>query len=162
MIRKGFVRTFTYTENGGTATLGIWGSGDIIGPSLSLVPCYFMESITSVEALPISTKEWQPPLEIILKYWQETECLLLARAEMSVSLILMNILNWLSKRFGQPNPNGLLIDLNLTHQDLSDLCGTSRVTITRLLKQFEENGVIFRDSRKITLVSTTKPWHYEI
>lgn len=162
LIRQGFVRTFTYAENGNTVTLGIWGSGDIIGPSLSSVSNYFIEAMTAVEAIPILTQNWQPPAELILNYWQETECLLLARAEMSVSLILMNILNWLSKRFGQLENNGLLIDLNLTHQDLSELCGTSRVTITRLLKQFEEDGLIVRDSRKITLLSTTQPWHYEI
>lgn len=162
LIRKGFVRTFTYTENVNTVTLGIWGRGDIISPSLSSVPNYFIEAMTAVEAIPIYTQNWQPPTELILKYWQQTERLLLARAEMSVSLILMNILNWLSKRFGQLDDKGLLIDLNLTHQDLSELCGTSRVTVTRLLKKFEEDGLILRDSRKITLVSTTKPWHYEI
>lgn len=161
-IKQGFVRTFSYTENGSVVALGIWGNGDIVGEPLSLIPNYFMEAITTVKAVPILIQDWQPPVELVIKYWQQTEALLLARSDMSVSLVLINVLNWLSKRFGQREKDGLLIDLNLTHQDLAELCGTSRVTITRLLKQLDEDGWIVRDSRKITLTSTARVWHYEI
>jgi CRP/FNR family transcriptional regulator, cyclic AMP receptor protein len=40
----------------------------------------------------------------------------------------------------------------LTHAELASLAGTSRETVTRLLNQFERNGIISRDDSLITIV----------
>ncbi|MGI8499699.1 MAG: ABC transporter transmembrane domain-containing protein, partial [Hassallia sp.] len=39
-IETGVVRTFTYLEDGTSVTLGVWGSGDIVGKALSKVEPY--------------------------------------------------------------------------------------------------------------------------
>jgi len=58
--------------------------------------------------------------------------------------MLLKLLAWLSTRFGQDVDTGRLIDLRLTYQDLSELLGATRVTVTRTLNQLEQQGLIER------------------
>lgn len=46
---------------------------------------------------------------------------------------------------------GQLIDLRLTHQEIAEVIGTTRVTVTRLLKQFEREAIITSRRRLIIL-----------
>jgi CRP-like cAMP-binding protein len=62
-------------------------------------------------------------------------------------------LTWLARKFGHPVEQGQSLDLQLTHQDMAETIGTTRVTITRLLAQFEQSGIIHRCQRQIILLS---------
>ena len=53
---------------------------------------------------------------------------------------LLARLHVLAARFGQPVPGGLLIGLRLTHEDLADLCGTSRESVTRAMRELTRQG----------------------
>lgn len=46
---------------------------------------------------------------------------------------LLARLHVLAARFGRPVPGGVSIGLRLTHEDLADLCGTTRESITRAM-----------------------------
>lgn len=46
---------------------------------------------------------------------------------------------------------GRLIDLRLTHQEMAETINTSRVTVTRLLQQFESEGMLQRHLRRLIL-----------
>lgn len=50
---------------------------------------------------------------------------------------------------GVETPAGTLIPLHLTHEDLSNLIGTARETVTIQLHKFEEMGMIRREGRRI-------------
>jgi CRP-like cAMP-binding protein len=63
---------------------------------------------------------------------------------------------WLGEKFGRDLEQGKLIDLNVTHQDISEVLNTTRVTVTRLLQKFEEEGKISRHKRSIVLSLPTK------
>jgi CRP-like cAMP-binding protein len=67
----------------------------------------------------------------LLSYLHQSEALMLIRANRRADLALIKILQWLADRFGQQIDRGCLIDLKLTHQDLADFSGTTRVTVTR-------------------------------
>ena len=54
----------------------------------------------------------------------------------------------LSYQFGKPVMGGTLFDLRLTHQDLADTIGSTRVSITRLLRRLEQNGKIKRSQNQ--------------
>ncbi len=58
----------------------------------------------------------------------------------------LSLWEWLSTEFGHPldNNQGTLINLRMTHQDFADTIGSSRFTITRLLSNFEQAGIIER------------------
>ncbi|EAW42615.1 helix-turn-helix domain-containing protein, partial [Nodularia spumigena] len=63
---------------------------------------------------------------------------------------------WLSEKFGRDVEQGKLIDLNITHQEISEVLNTTRVTVTRLLQQFEEQGALLRYKRQIILLAPNK------
>jgi CRP-like cAMP-binding protein len=54
---------------------------------------------------------------------------------------------WLAHKFGQQMEHGWQIGFRLTHQDLADAIGSSRVTVTRLLSKLEKQGAIARFDR---------------
>jgi CRP-like cAMP-binding protein len=73
------------------------------------------------------------------------------------------LLTWLSVRFGHGEGQGWKIDLRLTHQELAEMSGLTKVTVTRLLKLFEEQGLIQRNQHQILVLPERQPfWHYEI
>jgi CRP/FNR family transcriptional regulator len=58
----------------------------------------------------------------------------------------------LAKRHGIRDAHGTIIDLKITHQELAEMVGTSRETVTRVLTRLREQGIIEIDQRRITLV----------
>jgi hypothetical protein len=58
---------------------------------------------------------------------------------------------------------GHLIDLRLTHQEIAEILGITRVTVTRLLREFEQQGAIARLPHKFIVLRDRDPfWYYEI
>jgi CRP-like cAMP-binding protein len=161
-IETGVVRTITWLEDGTVVTLGLWGTEDIVGRSLSTMEPYQIECLTPVKAIPISLGSWLPDLTLLLAHIQQSETFLLIRGHKRVEDMLLKLLAWLSKRFGREVEQGHLIELRLTHQDLAELLGTTRVTITRVLSQFEQQGIVERLPQHLTLLKSTEVWHYEI
>ncbi|HEY9658415.1 MAG TPA: Crp/Fnr family transcriptional regulator, partial [Allocoleopsis sp.] len=72
------------------------------------------------------------------------------------------VLNWLARRVGSKVNNGYLLDLKLTHKDLAEFSGLTRVTVTRILNQLEQQGFIQRLSRRLVVLDEKEIWHYEI
>jgi CRP-like cAMP-binding protein len=150
-IDRGLVRTLTWNEDGTYITLGYWSLGDIVGYPLSKVNPYHIECLTSVEATLIPPHLWHEEIKALLHYIQQTEELLSILHRKPTSLKLWKFLVWLSEKFGRDIEQGKLIDLNLTHQEISEVLNTTRVTVTRLLQKFEEEGKISRHRRSIVL-----------
>jgi CRP-like cAMP-binding protein len=146
-IEWGIVRTLTWNEEGAMITLGYWGVGDVVGQPLGGIFPYQIECLTSVEATSVPVKHWHQFLQAIIAHTQQTEELFsIVRSERVYSR-LDKLLIWLGNKFGQSVPQGKLIDLRLTHQNLAELIGTTRVTVTKLLKELEEEGKIIRQQR---------------
>ncbi|WP_017655629.1 Crp/Fnr family transcriptional regulator [Fortiea contorta] len=150
-IERGAVRTLTWGEDGTFITLGYWGAGDIIGYPLSKVKPYQIECLTSVEASAIPPHLWHQDVDALLTHIQQAEELLSIVHRKPISLRLWQFLVWLSEKFGRDVEQGKLIDLNVTHQEMAEVLNTTRVTVTRLLQQFEEEGTLLRHKRRIIL-----------
>jgi CRP-like cAMP-binding protein len=65
----------------------------------------------------------------------------------NIELSIVGLLNWLANRFGKAVEGGYLIDLLLTHQEISEIVGTSRVTATRIVGSLLDRGIIQRHQR---------------
>lgn len=155
-IDRGAVRTLTWSEDGTFITLGYWGPGDLIGYPLSKVNPYQIECLTSVEASIVPPHLWHQDISALLAHIQRSEELLSIIHRKPMSLRLWQFLVWLSEKFGRNVEQGRLIDLNITHQEISEVLNTTRVTVTRLLQQFEEQEILLRYKRRIILHSTNK------
>jgi CRP/FNR family cyclic AMP-dependent transcriptional regulator len=60
----------------------------------------------------------------------------------------------LARRHGIRDARGTIIDLKITHQELAEMVGTSRETVTRVLARLREEGIIQVDQRRITLIDS--------
>jgi CRP/FNR family transcriptional regulator len=60
----------------------------------------------------------------------------------------------LAKRHGIRDARGIIIDLKITHQELAEMVGTSRETVTRVFARLREEGIIQVDQRRITLIDS--------
>jgi CRP-like cAMP-binding protein len=151
-IERGVVRTLTWSEAGNAIALGYWGSGDVVGQPLCRVNPYEIECLTNVEVTPVPSHRWHQVLDAILLHTQQTEELLSIVRYEQIRERLLQFLIWLSRKFGRDLDQGQLIDLRLTHQEIAEVIGTTRVTVTRLLNQFEQEGIINRPCRHFILL----------
>ena len=63
---------------------------------------------------------------------------------------LLGLLAWIGRRFGQVSTRGYrlsLKDMNLTHKALADICGLTRVTVTKMLNRYKSDGVLQQVSK---------------
>ncbi|WP_293082025.1 Crp/Fnr family transcriptional regulator [Okeania sp. SIO3B5] len=140
-IDSGVVRTLTKNEEENTITLGFWGPGDIVGQPLFPSYPYQVECLTIVEAS-ILPRGYFYTQEVMLSHIQKTQELLRIIHSRKIKLRLLRLLKWLADRFGNQLPDRQILDIRFTHQELADIIGTSRVTVTRLLNQFEKEQKI--------------------
>lgn len=59
----------------------------------------------------------------------------------------------LSREYGVEMGEGIFIKASFTHQDLANMIGTSRETVSRILRDFEKSGAIKIVRQKITIIS---------
>lgn len=162
-ISTGVVRTLTVSEDGTPITLGVWGPGDIVGRVLSKADPYQIECLTPVETIILPAEYWPQATEAMILHIQQFQEFLEILHCRSVDVSLLKLLSWLAKRFGREIEQGKLIDLRLTHQEIAEIIGATRVTVTRLLNDFEKRGIIQRLSHRFILTHDQQPfWHYEI
>ncbi len=155
-IDRGAVRTYTWSEQGTLIVLGYWGKGDIVGHSLSRVNPYQIECLTSVETSLLPVKFWDEAMEAMFSHIQQTEELLSIVHRKPVSLRLWQFLNWLGRKFGRDVDRGQLIDITITHQEIAEVINTTRVSVTRMLQQFEAEGIILRHQRQLIIPLVNK------
>lgn len=155
-IERGAVRTVTWSEQGTPITLGYWGTGDIVGHPLSRIKPYQIECLTSVEMSILPFDLWYQALDAMLLHIQQSEEMLNIVHRKPVSLRLWQFLVLLSQKFGRDVDQGKLIDLGVTHQEIAEVINTTRVSVTRMLQQFEEEGMLLRHERRFILCCPTQ------
>ena len=64
---------------------------------------------------------------------------------------LAKVLLQLGEKHGEEVPTGTLITLRLTHEDLANLIGTTRETVTTQLSKFERMGLLSRHDRHLII-----------
>jgi CRP-like cAMP-binding protein len=158
LIEKGMVRSLTWNPAGYITTLGIWGQGDVVGLPLTPLRPYAMECLTPVVVTEVGLVSPNHPWpDLLLRHiWRSQELLNIVR-QPTLAEGLLSLLYWLADRFGQPVEQGLLLEPVLTHQQISEVLGSSRVTVTRMLNQMEKEGRLWRlrdrERRLVTLLN---------
>lgn len=163
LIQSGAVKTQTWSEEGCSTLLGIWGAGDIIGRPLVGLNPYQAFCLAPVTAAPLPKEDWSELGQVLIRHIRQANILLEILHIPQADMRVFRVLSWLTQRFGQQYAEGRQLGFHLTHQDLADLTGLTRVTVTRLLNELEKQGLIQREKRLITITAHSDPfWHYEI
>lgn len=58
----------------------------------------------------------------------------------------------LSQKFGVQDARGVILILQVTHEDLADLVGASRQKVTEHMRELERQQMILRDGRKLIVI----------
>jgi len=58
----------------------------------------------------------------------------------------------LLKREGKPHKKGIILDLQLTRQEMASMIGTSRETVARVLSRFQKDGILLLEKQKIIIL----------
>ena len=163
-IESGVVRSLTWNEDGQVICSGLWAEGDLIGSELSKLFPYEMECLTDVQLIEIPRSQWGDHVDVIIRRNQTSEFLLKIAHSRAKDEALRLLLSWLNDRFGEDDQrHGRLIGLQLTHQEIAELIGSTRVTVTRIINDLEKIGFLSRKGRKLRfLAESTEQWHYEI
>jgi CRP-like cAMP-binding protein len=150
-IESGCVRTYTLLEDGSLVPLGLWGAGNWVGQPLARINSYQVECLCEVSASGIQCCECQNYQQVLEEHLQQSQALLAIRNG-AVSDRLKKFLFWLANNQGIESLEGYWLPDVLTHQDIADMIGTSRVTITRLLGQLEQEGLLRRIKKRFQLL----------
>jgi CRP-like cAMP-binding protein len=146
-VERGIVRTSTLNEQGKITALGYWRTGDVVGQPLNALEILQIECITTVEATPLQRDAWSFHLPAILRHSQMKAQLISHVMNESVPQRLVHVLRWLGRRFGVPLPDGVLIDLPLSHTAMGELIGSTRVTMTRTLGNLSKQNILAQAKR---------------
>lgn len=57
-----------------------------------------------------------------------------------------------AERFGVRDARGLLLPVTLSHSELGELVGASRQHVTMQLREFEREGLLLREGRRLIVV----------
>ena len=69
-----------------------------------------------------------------------------------VSCRLATLLLNLDERFGEENGTGRLIDVRLTHPDLANMIASTREAVSKVMSEFQRDGVVESRNRRIAII----------
>jgi CRP/FNR family cyclic AMP-dependent transcriptional regulator len=72
---------------------------------------------------------------------------------LSVQQRVRNLLARLAAEHGRVTPEGVRIELRITHEEIAEWVGADRSTVTTALKSLQEQGYLHRHGRQLVLLS---------
>jgi CRP-like cAMP-binding protein len=163
VVCRGVVQLGTLYDSGDESLLGLACPSMPFGLPLSSIRPYQAMALTDVDLMRLRLVEIeQSPMlahgifRHLARRLQQTEAVLAMVGYRRVEERLRHLLMLLKQEVGQPTASGTRLSVRLTHQQLANAIGTTRVTVTRLLSQLQEEGWLSIDSsRHIVLPSHT-------
>lgn len=162
LVHRGVVQLHTIHPDGGESIVGLCGPTTAFGYPFTHIDPYWATALTDVDLLPLSVEEVEasPAMTAglfpqIVRRLQQTEAWLSISGKRLVADRLKCLLVQIAQDFGQVSPQGVHIDIRLTHHQLATIIGTTRVTVTRLLKDFRNEGWLYIKKRQLILTLET-------
>tara|TARA_Y100001968_G_C19412618_1_gene747169 strand:- start:1045 stop:1728 length:684 start_codon:yes stop_codon:yes gene_type:complete len=167
LIRRGAVRLSRVYESGEEITVGLLRENSLFGV-LSLLTghrsdrFYHAVAFTKVEMITAPAASVRKAIEedtgvglLLLQGLStrilQTETMIETLTHRDMSSRLVSFLLVLCRDFGVPGEEGITIDLRLSHQSIAEAIGSTRVTITRLLGDLKNIGLLQIERKKITI-----------
>ncbi|NJN59200.1 MAG: Crp/Fnr family transcriptional regulator [Leptolyngbyaceae cyanobacterium SL_5_9] len=155
VVCRGVVQLGTLYDTGDEALLGLACPSMPFGLSLALIRPYQAVALSDVDLmrLTLSEIEQSPMLaqgifRHVTRRLRQTEAILAMVGYRRVEDRLRHLLLLLKQEVGQPAAGGTRLTVRLTHQQLANTIGTTRVTVTRLLSQLREEGWLTIDRHR--------------
>ena len=164
LVRSGLVKLTTFSPSGQEVLVGLAGASAPFGSSLTGLPLYEATALadTQLWCIPLTEFAYFPQLQQrllpqISQRLKQTESLLAVYGQVRVADRLHSLLQLLKQEVGQPVADGTRLSVRLTHEDLATACGTTRVSITRLLTQLQQQKKLSVDSQHHLILKGKAP-----
>ncbi|MFP5270892.1 Crp/Fnr family transcriptional regulator [Coleofasciculus sp.] len=158
-VSLGVVQLSTLCQNGEEVWLGWAEPSMFFGRWFSLLSAYQAIALSDVHLIWFSLEEIndsprlaQVILPQVIHRIRQSEALLAIAGQRRVEDRLQHLLLLMQQEMGQPVPEGTRLKIRLTHQNLANAIGTTRVTVTRLLNKLKNQGKISFDSNRHIIV----------
>ncbi|WP_071515835.1 global nitrogen regulator NtcA [Geitlerinema sp. PCC 9228] len=166
-LLKGAVKLSRVYQGGEEITVALLRENSVFGV-LSLITghrsdrFYHAVAFTSVELLSVPIDQVEkalkddPELSVFMLQGLssrilQTEMMIETLAHRDMGSRLVSFLLILCRDFGIPSTNGITIDLKLSHQEIAEAIGSTRVTVTRLLGELRQKQMISIYKKKVTV-----------
>lgn len=156
IVCQGVIKLSTVSESGDEIIVGLVGESMPFSSSMTSLPIYEATVVSeAAELISISCTEIAASSQLSQRLFpllnqrlQQTDFLLAMAGKRQITDRLHCFLDWLKAKFGQPTSDGIRLTVRLTHQDFANACCTTRVTITRLFNQLQQQGTITFDAQR--------------
>lgn len=155
VVCRGVVQLGTLYDTGDEALLGLAGPSMPFGLPLTLIRPYSAIALTDVDLMRLTLAEIeQSPMlsqgifRHLTRRLRQTEAVLAMVGYRRVEDRLRHFLLLLKQEVGYAVPSGTRLGVRLTHQQLANAIGTTRVTVTRLISQLKEEGWLIIDRQR--------------
>jgi CRP-like cAMP-binding protein len=153
IVCRGVVQLSTLYPNGDEGILGLVCPSMPFGLPFAQANPYEAIALTEVVLMRVHIMELEQSPRLaqslfreLTRRLQQTEALLAIAGYRRVDDRLRQLLELLRQDLGQVTPQGIRLSVRLTHQQIAALIGTTRVTVTRLLREFREEGWVSTDT----------------
>jgi CRP-like cAMP-binding protein len=153
-IEDGYLRMTSWSDQAETITLGIWGPGELVIPSLIELEPVELVTLSAVQVVEAKATLQEERQFLIDQVGQASALLVLSRVR-PVETRLFRLLVWLGQRFGRISRRGVSLsfqEMNLTHRQLAEIAGMTRVTVTKALSHYRQVGMMVREGNDELLV----------
>lgn len=166
LLKKGRVRISKLSSEGKQVTLALLEPGDIFGELALMDDGGPQETIAEALEETLLCLIPKADFEMLLRRYPDVSLRVtkfigwrLRSVENKVEDIvfrsapgrLAHLLLKLADDYGQPGPDGTMIGVKFTHQNIAELINATRQTVTELLNQFESRGLIATAKRRLVL-----------
>ena len=166
IIKKGQVKVSIVSEGGREVILSLLGPGSVFGELSLLDGKPRSANVVATEETDLLMLRRADFLQLIYKTPQIATALLAELATrmrktdrqieglalLDVTSRISDTLLQLATEQGAETTDGVTIESRPTHQELANMSGTTRETVSRVLKRLEGQGYINRNGRKITIL----------
>jgi len=160
LVIRGMVKLGCVTVEGDELLLGLAGPNEIFGESLAGPEAYEARTLSECDLLCLNYKDFnQHPslaemlIQAISHRQRQSQLLLALMGLRRVEDRLKGFLELLALDYGVSCDEGLRLTPKLTHQEIANALGTTRVTVTRIIGQLREMGWLSLDSQRSIILS---------
>jgi hypothetical protein len=153
MVRLGFASANSWSDDDDFLPLGVWGPGQLLIPHRLAIQPVELRSLSNLvlEQCLIDASDGESFLSSHIE--QLSVFFKLSRVRPAEKRML-KLLQWLGSRFGATTEQGVrlpLVAMKLTHRELGHLCSMTRVTVTKTLGLFRQQGWLLVDGEEEVL-----------
>ena len=164
-LLEGTVRLYRLYGGHKEATIALLKDGGVFGElTLEGAPWQtsFAEAVTDTRVLtvrkPLLTEAIKRSPEFALKLFgsfserlRQSDEVIESLLERGVSARLATLLSHLGERFGEPDGTGTVLKMRLTHQDLANMIFSTREAVSKVMSEFQRDGLIEVRNRTISV-----------